>query len=76
MKNGATLARAIGWPNTQERDAIPIILFSYYNPVFAYGLVAFYRDLSARRTGCSSWIFPTKNRAIDRRLEGRGRGLP
>ncbi len=53
LKNGATLARAIEMTATlRKRTDIPIILFSYYNPILAYGLPSFYRDsLSAGADG-------------------------
>jgi len=45
LKNGATLAKAIEMTGTlRKRTDIPIILFSYYNPIFAYGIESFYRD--------------------------------
>ncbi len=45
LKNGASLAKVIEMAATIRRKTdIPIILFSYYNPIFAYGLGAFYRD--------------------------------
>jgi tryptophan synthase alpha chain len=48
LKNGATLAKAIEMTGTlRKRTGIPIILFSYYNPIFAYGIDSFYRDAAA-----------------------------
>jgi len=45
---GTTLADVIGLASRIRREtAVPIILFSYYNPVFRYGLEAFYRDAAA-----------------------------
>jgi tryptophan synthase alpha chain len=45
LKNGASLAKAIEITATiRKRTDIPIILFSYYNPIFAYGLGSFHRD--------------------------------
>lgn len=45
LKEGASLTYAIEMTATlRERTDIPIILFSYYNPIFAYGLESFYRD--------------------------------
>ena len=45
LKNGATLAGAIETAAAlRKRTDIPIILFSYYNPIFAYGPGTFYRD--------------------------------
>jgi tryptophan synthase alpha chain len=45
LKNGASLAKVIEMAATIRRKTdIPIILFSYYNPIFAYGLGSFYRD--------------------------------
>lgn len=45
LKNGASLAKALEMTATlRTRTDIPIILFSYYNPVFAYGSRSFHRD--------------------------------
>ncbi len=45
LKNGATLAKVIEMTGTlRKRTDIPIILFSYYNPIFAYGMGSFYRE--------------------------------
>jgi tryptophan synthase alpha chain len=45
LKNGVSLAKAIEMTAIiRKRTDIPIILFSYYNPIFAYGLESFYRD--------------------------------
>jgi tryptophan synthase alpha chain len=45
---GASLARAMAMMATlRTRTDVPIILFSYYNPIFAYGPPAFYRDARA-----------------------------
>lgn len=45
LKGGASLAGAIEMTAAlRKTTAVPIILFSYYNPVFAYGAEAFYRD--------------------------------
>ncbi|MDY0043918.1 MAG: tryptophan synthase subunit alpha [Syntrophales bacterium] len=45
LKAGATLAGAIGMTKAlRKKIDIPIVLFSYYNPVFAYGPERFYRD--------------------------------
>lgn len=45
LKGGASLARAVEMTAAlRKTTAVPIILFSYYNPVFAYGAKAFYRD--------------------------------
>lgn len=48
LKNGANLARAIEMTaELRQRTEVPIILFSYYNPIFSYGADAFYRDARA-----------------------------
>jgi tryptophan synthase alpha chain len=48
LKAGATLAKAIDMTaRLRKRTDIPIILFSYYNPVFVYGAGRFYRDALA-----------------------------
>lgn len=48
LKQGATLARAIEMTGELRRNTdIPIILFSYYNPIFSYGAESFYRDARA-----------------------------
>ena len=45
LRNGASLTRAIAMVAALRKETqIPIILFSYYNPVFAYGRQEFYRD--------------------------------
>lgn len=45
LKNGASLAGAIGMTRAlRKRTSVPIILFSYYNPIFVYGSENFYRD--------------------------------
>jgi tryptophan synthase alpha chain len=45
LKNGASLAKTMEMTATlRKRTNIPIILFSYYNPIFAYGLGSFSRD--------------------------------
>ncbi len=45
LKEGTSLTRAMEMTKAlRERTDIPIILFSYYNPIFAYGLESFYRD--------------------------------
>lgn len=45
LKNGASLAKVLEMTATlRTRTDIPIILFSYYNPIFAYGVKSFYRD--------------------------------
>ncbi len=45
LKEGTSLTRAMEMTKTlRERTHIPIILFSYNNPIFAYGLESFYRD--------------------------------
>jgi len=50
LRNGASLTRAIAMVSALRKETqIPIVLFSYYNPVFAYGREGFYRD--ARSAG-------------------------
>ena len=50
LRNGASLTRAIAMVSALRKETqIPIVLFSYYNPVFVYGLEEFYRD--ARSAG-------------------------
>lgn len=45
---GTTLADVIALASRIRREsAVPIILFSYYNPIWKYGLEAFYRDAVA-----------------------------
>ncbi len=51
LKKGASLSRAIEMTAALRRKTeIPIILFSYYNPVFAYGAERFHADAVA--AGC------------------------
>ena len=48
LKGGATLAKAVELTSAlRKRTDIPIVLFSYYNPIFAYGLESFYSDSRA-----------------------------
>jgi tryptophan synthase alpha chain len=45
LRSGSTLAGILEMTRTlRQRTEVPIILFSYYNPIFAYGVEAFYRD--------------------------------
>jgi len=45
LRAGASLSKAIEMTKIlREKTDIPIILFSYYNPIFAYGAESFYRD--------------------------------
>lgn len=48
LKQGASLTKAIKMTKALRKTTdIPIILFSYYNPIFAYGVDVFYRDARA-----------------------------
>ena len=45
LRSGSSLAGVLEMTRTlRQRTDVPIILFSYYNPIFAYGVEAFYRD--------------------------------
>ncbi len=45
LTGGSNLAAAIDMTRSlRERTNVPIILFSYYNPIFVYGADAFYRN--------------------------------
>ena len=45
IKNGTTLSSALDMTEAIRNETeIPIILFSYYNPIFVYGVARFYRD--------------------------------
>jgi len=45
IKNGTTLTSALNMTKAIRNETeIPIILFSYYNPIFVYGVAPFYRD--------------------------------
>jgi tryptophan synthase alpha chain len=46
LKNGMTLAKVCDMVNTarKKHPDIPIIVFSYYNPIYAYGIRKFYED--------------------------------
>ncbi len=45
LQKGMTLAKALEMTAAIRKTTdIPIILFSYYNPILAYGLARFYRD--------------------------------
>ncbi len=48
LKNGITLAAVLDMTAELRKETdVPIILFSYYNPIFAYGAEAFYRAATA-----------------------------
>jgi tryptophan synthase alpha chain len=48
LKAGASLARVIAMALELRRtSSIPIVLFSYYNPILAYGIERFYTDARA-----------------------------
>ncbi len=50
LKDGTHISDILGLiGGVRERSEIPIILFGYYNPIFAYGIDRFARD--ARRAG-------------------------
>ena len=45
IKNGTTLSSALDMTKAIRNEIdIPIILFSYYNPIFVYGVASFYND--------------------------------
>jgi len=45
LKNGTGLASVLGMTRKlRDRTDVPIVLFSYYNPVLAYGAGKFHRD--------------------------------
>lgn len=48
LKAGMTLAKALGMAERIRRaHTLPIVIFSYYNPILAYGAAQFYRDAAA-----------------------------
>jgi tryptophan synthase alpha chain len=48
LKAGATLTKVIEMARELRRTSqIPIVLFSYYNPILAYGVERFYTDVCA-----------------------------
>ncbi|HET58139.1 MAG TPA: tryptophan synthase subunit alpha [Deltaproteobacteria bacterium] len=48
LKSGSSLAGAIRMIGAlRKKTDVPVVLFSYYNPIFAYGLEAFFRDAPA-----------------------------
>ena len=48
LKGGITMGRILEMTERlRSRTTIPIILFSYYNPILAYGVESFYRDALA-----------------------------
>jgi tryptophan synthase alpha chain len=48
LKNGINLKAVLEMTaDLRQETSIPIILFSYYNPVYAYGAAAFYKDALA-----------------------------
>jgi tryptophan synthase alpha chain len=48
LRAGSTLGKVMEMTKALRAETeVPIILFSYYNPVFAYGLGAFHRDSRA-----------------------------
>lgn len=45
IKNGTTLSSLLDMTKVIRNETeIPIILFSYYNPIFVYGVASFYHD--------------------------------
>jgi tryptophan synthase alpha chain len=57
LKRGVTLRDVVSAvKRVRKRSQIPIILMTYYNPVFKYGLEAFLRDAS--RAGVDGLIIP------------------
>jgi tryptophan synthase alpha chain len=48
LKAGMTLRKALGMAEKIRRAyPVPIVIFSYYNPILAYGAARFYQDASA-----------------------------
>jgi len=57
IKNGITLKRVLGFVDDIRKEiSIPIILMTYYNPVFKYGIREFLRD--ANSVGINGLIIP------------------
>ena len=52
LKAGATLKKILEvLPRWRESARVPMILFSYYNPILSYGLEAFARDVARAEIG-------------------------
>ena len=57
LKSGTTLSKILKLvERLRRRTEIPIVLMTYYNPVFHYGEAAFIKD--ARKAGVDGLIFP------------------
>ncbi|MBE0426262.1 MAG: tryptophan synthase subunit alpha [Nitrospirae bacterium] len=57
LKNGVTLKKVISFvKDIRQRIRIPIVLMTYFNPVFKYGIDDFIRD--ARNSGIDGVIVP------------------
>ncbi len=69
LKHGASLANALEMTATLRTITdIPIILFSYYNPIFSYGVESFYRD--ARASGADGVLIVDLPHEESRELTG------
>ena len=64
LENGTSLASVLEMTQRiRAETSIPIVLFSYYNPIFNYGPRRFYRDaMGAGQTVSWWWICHRKNR--------------
>jgi tryptophan synthase alpha chain len=57
LRKGITLKKVLGFVmNIRNKTTIPIILMTYYNPIFKYGVGEFVRD--AKRAGVDGLIIP------------------
>jgi tryptophan synthase alpha chain len=77
LENGTTTAGVLGLvKRIRERSSIPIVLFTYLNPVFAYGFERFHADaVSAGADGLLVLDLPPEEAPVNQELMA-GRRLP
>jgi tryptophan synthase alpha chain len=75
LRSGTTLRKVLEHlPRWREKLSVPIVLFTYFNPVLQYGLEAFARD--ARRAGADAGLIvdltPEEARGYISAMRGHG----
>src|SRR3989442_1659271 len=70
LDQGMTVARALGLVR-EARLPIPVVVFSYLNPILAYGLERFVED--ARTAGVAGLLLTDLPAGEDAELEGKVR---
>lgn len=69
LRQGATVARALEWlAEFRRTHGVPVVLFTYLNPVLRYGPAAFLRDAVA--AGAQGLLVTDLPAGADRTLEG------